>query len=383
MKRELEGKCLWHFLEQWRYKQKDFGRQHVPAVFSCIRANVGAGAVSDFFGIMENIIDPKELARNGRELVMENEVHVSAESFSGAGIRGLTGQEEQGGFLFLLEKTGTLLFSFRLEDDSLSFLQVSSRGERLECTVEGFTDCLQRASHDTGQGVAKAAQSLLEAKEKQAEGTVRYHGSLFSNSVKECQLDYRSLEDEAGKVYAVIGHAVPVGAVLGRDREKPAEWGRFAFYQEEEMEGEVNSCLARLQQGEKGILFLVSILDVKENASSQKEKNAYFRAIVEAIQSDFRGEDILGQAGRDCLAVFLCGHVSIDIIERRAQRIIDLCVRVPNSDAKNFSCNIGISATSVGRKRYDAMLKEAREALGAIMLIHGKNQYRLFEEEKY
>ena len=80
--------------------------------------------------------------------------------------------------------------------------------------------------------------------------------------------------------------------------------------------------------------------------------------------------------------IFICGNTSIDIIERRAQRIIDLCRRVPVLGAHSPGCNVGATASSSNRQQFSIMLKQAEEALKAA-IQRGQNQYRLFDEEKY
>ena len=108
----------------------------------------------------------------------------------------------------------------------------------------------------------------------------------------------------------------------------------------------------------------------------------HVRSAAEAVRADFRNEDILGQVQDNAYVIFMCGNMTIDVIERRAQRMIDLCQRLPMLKLAGVSCSVGIAATSSKHQHYDAMFKQAQIAL-AEAARHGSNQYRLFEDEKY
>ena len=311
--------------------------------------------------------------------------------FSGSGISvdacldradGIRVHDEQQQALFLmLEQTGNVLFLFDIVEDSMYYLQVLPDGTRLERKISQFVDALHAArdsAEPRGQGFA---QALLEARGRKTNGTVRYWGRVFTQNACWSQMSYRSLVDEKGKVYAVVGY----NSILGGASEEPQGEGcRMAqLYEGDRLAQKVNGRLQSLHPGEKGVMFLLSIKNyVPDSNLEPRMASSCLRAIVEAIRSDFRGEDILGRVRENVFLVFICGETSIDIIERRAQRIIDLCQRVPMMEGQVPLCNVGAVASSSTRQIFEVMLKQAESAL-AVAKERGDNQYRLFEEEKY
>ena len=309
--------------------------------------------------------------------------------FSGSGIAvdacldraaGLRVHDEQQQAMFLLlEKTGNTLFVLDVEEDSLYYIQVLADGTRVERKVSHIVDVLHEARDGEDPEGRKFAQALLEARGKKTTGSLRYQGRVFTESVHWNRLDYRSLVDEGGKVYAIVGsNALLLHAAAGEDGSHVAQ-----IYEGEALAQRVDSRINALAAGEKAVMFLLSIGDLSEESGLEpKMANFYLRGVAEAIRSDFREEDILGRV-RDCVfMIFICGNTSIDIIEKRAQRIIDLCQRVPVIGGHPPKCNVGATASSSNRQQFSIMLRQAEEALQAASQ-RGQNQYRLFEEEKY
>lgn len=309
--------------------------------------------------------------------------------FSGSGIAvdscldradGIRVHDEQQQALFLLlEQTGKVLFLFDLAEDCLYYLQVLPDGTRLERKIPEFVDALHKARDSVEPRGKEFAQALLEAKGKKANGTVKYWGKVFSQNPGWNQLSYRSLLDEKGNVYAVVGY----NTVLEPEPAKEENHQLTQLYEGEQLAGIVNARLRGLRAGEKGVMFLLSINNFRpDSEAEQRVASVYLRAVAEAIRSDFRSEDILGRVEENLFLVFICGNTSIDIIERRAQRIIDICQRIPMMGGQSPMCNVGAVATSSSRQIFEIMLKRAKSAL-TTAIGRGENQYRLFEEERY
>ena len=291
-------------------------------------------------------------------------------------------EEQKHAMALLLEKTATTLFHLDVAEDTLYYAQVLVGGTRVERKIEHITDVLHRARDGEDPEGRRFAQALLEARGRKADGRIRYRGRIFTQSACWNQMDYRSLMDERGKVYAVVGSNV---LLLDGQEAEPEEdaSGMAQLYEGDQLVQRVDSQLRGLTAGEKGVMFLLSIRNFVQRVDVEpKLASFYLRAVVEAIRSDFRGKDILGRVREDVFLIFICGNTSIDIIERRAQRIIDLCQRVPLLDGQAPLCNVGVAASSSNRQQFGIMLGQAESALAAAK-ERGDNQYRLFEEEKY
>lgn len=80
--------------------------------------------------------------------------------------------------------------------------------------------------------------------------------------------------------------------------------------------------------------------------------------------------------------LFICGHTSLDIIERRAQRVIELVHRVSIQGFEYIRVSVGVAATGTQGVRYRTLYERADSALKTAE-SHGENNYRVyFEEEK-
>lgn len=311
--------------------------------------------------------------------------------FSGSGISvdacldrsdGIRVHDEQLQALFLLlEQTGSVLFCFDVEEDCLYYIEVLSDGTRLERKIADFVKALH-AARDSVEPEGKVfAQALLEARGKKTSGTVKYRGKVFTQTVCWNKTSYRSLANERGDVYAIVGYNDVLEESFGESRAEASKSGD-RIYEGKDLEQMVSARLRSLQIGEKGVLFLLSINNFDDSGTSGRMAGFYLRAVAEAIRSDFRGEDIIGRIREDVFLVFICGETSIDIIERRAQRILDLCQRVPMAEGRPTICSLGVAASGSGRQQFSVMLRQAETALAAAK-DRGDNQYRLFEEEKY
>ena len=146
----------------------------------------------------------------------------------------------------------------------------------------------------------------------------------------------------------------------------------------------VNARLRLMQAGEKGTVFLIDLTNYHEIAEHLEEANpgGFLRAVTDSILADFRGEDILGQVSESLFVLFICGHTSLDIIERRAQRIIELVHRVSIQGFEDICVSVGVAATGTQGVRYRTLYSRAASALDTAK-THGENNYRVyFEEEK-
>ncbi len=294
----------------------------------------------------------------------------------------------------MLEKTGVTLFIFDLQEDTFYYRQVLPDGTRYARKVRTFHAVLERMARQEGTEHSEMAKELLQAMQKSRSGEMESHSNLFTAMPHLYRMSYRSLSGDTGKVYAIIGFSQQVDGVLvtgpseaEEDRQEkksamsaPEMYGAATGVQ---LELKVNQALRAMQPGQKGILFLLSIRYPKMSDTQQEQTMVHHvRSAAEAVRADFRNEDILGQVQDNAYVIFMCGNMTIDVIERRAQRMIDLCQRLPMLKLAGVSCSVGIAATSSKHQHYDAMFKQAQIAL-AEASRHGSNQYRLFEDEKY
>ncbi len=288
-------------------------------------------------------------------------------------------------FNLLLEKINMMSYEYDVETDHLFYTRMTAEHEIVEKEIEGFRQLLaDRLYADENRKMI--LRDFAAACKKPLASKVEYCARFFSEYrwYRSC---YKSLADSDGHVYALIGYTVNIQQEVA-EREQLMESAQrdplTKLYNREMTERLVNDRLTHLEPGEKGVLFLLDIDNFKKinDDFGHMAGDGFLRAITEAIRADFRGDDVLGRIGGDEFVIFLHGFVSIDAIEKRAQRIIDMFLRLPVEAAGGITCSVGIIATGRSSTTYEELLPKADEALYSAK-NRGKNRYRLYGEDKY
>lgn len=297
-------------------------------------------------------------------------------------------QERLGAIDMMLERSGAALFTFDLEEDTFYFLKVKQDGQQVERRIRNFSAILDMAVHGSDPEGVRFAEAIREAIRRPMDGVVEFYGSVFSEDPHWNRLTYKSVPAADGIVSSIIGYSFATddvsewcvqGAAGGRCGGRSIE----AIASGAKLEAEVNRQIHQLPQGDKGTLFLIELTNLEEHITAHPEINVagYAHALSDMILSDFRGSDLLGQVREDRFVLFICGHTPLDIIERRAQRVIELVHKVSMKGFEDISVSVGVAATGAPKLRYQVLLTQAEAALKNAK-AHGKNNYRVFFEEE-
>ncbi len=145
----------------------------------------------------------------------------------------------------------------------------------------------------------------------------------------------------------------------------------------------INAELVLLRSREKGVLFTAEIDGYgKGELANPHQKDKCFNAMETALRAEFRDTDILGAVSESRFVVFFHGVLSIDVVERRAQRFLDEFSRRALDISLPASCSIGIAVAGNELDTAEAMLDAAGKALDDV-IARGANHYRMYESEKY
>ena len=305
----------------------------------------------------------------------------------GAGIRLM--QEREQSLAMMLQKTAITVFSFDIEEDTLYFERVLPDGTREERKVRNFNAVLDMAAHGKEPEGRRLAEALREAIRGPKDDTVEFYGSLFYEAPHWNRVSYRSLPAEDGIVASIVGFSRIVDAEHHGETtlEEAAAMPYQTMYHTPrgaEIETDINRRLRALAGGEKGTVFLIELTNYRKLVEEHPaaNPNGFLRAVTDSILSDFRGEDILGQISENIFVLFICGRTSLDIIERRAQRVIELVHKVSMHGFEDTHVSVGVAATGTPGSLYTTLYHRAELALDTAK-EHGENNYRVyFEEEK-
>lgn len=311
---------------------------------------------------------------------------LDAELSRAAGMR--LWQERLGAIGMMLERSGATLFTFDLEEDTFYFLRVEQDGQQTERKIRNFSAILDMAVHGSDPEGVRFAEAVREAIRRPMDGVVEFYGSVFSEELHWNRLTYKSVPASDGIVSSIIGYSFATdgasewcahGMAGGRQGGSSLE----AIASGAKLEAEINRQIHQLPQGDKGTLFLIELTNLEEHITAHPEINVagYAHALSDMILSDFRGSDLLGQVREDRFVLFICGHTPLDIIERRAQRVIELVHKVSMKGFEHINVSIGVAATGAPKLRYQVLLTQAEAALKNAK-AHGKNNYRVFFEEE-
>lgn len=303
-----------------------------------------------------------------------------------AGIR--LGEERQQGIDMLLEKGALTLFSCDLEEDAFYFLQVQADGSRVERKVLHFNEVLDEVMASGDAEGRRFAMTMREAVRKPTDGVFDFYGAVFTDDPHWNRVLYRSVAAADGIPYCIVGYNRVIDEeaqgqlrITDRERREFRTPGRLPAGAA--LKTLVESKLAALPKGDKGTVFLIELTNLTqiltENPSLSRAN--YIRALKTNILADFRGEDVLGQISDTRFLLFICGHMSIDVIERRAERVIELISHVTTRGFENVKISVGVAATGSPDQPYHTLLFQAQTALETAKR-HGENNYRVFFEEE-
>ena len=202
------------------------------------------------------------------------------------------------------------------------------------------------------------------------------------------RVDYTSVADDEGRVSAICGmvsEALPDDGEVGQETVVYSQNPQTKLFDPDAFSGLAIQRLTELRTNEKGVLFVVGI-DAFQEIMDELGKSAYdnyLSMLSEVLHADVRTMDILGKLDDQSVGIFISGCISIDIVEKRAQHLLDLFLRVQLKDFHpvTFSMGIAIRGTSntINRLSFDKMANQAREAMCSARNF-GPNRYRMYDD---
>ena len=251
----------------------------------------------------------------------------------------------------LLQETFSgFAFSYDVEDDVVSYWKDGHKNRRIgvrdaACNASGITrehEHVRKAFLEACNGVSGSI-SVMARHDGDEE---RYRVAWIS---------------ENGKVRGLV-----VPEKDEDDFDSPDGSSLTAIQDEDALSERIDDDLEKLATGEKGILFEVMIdgFSNMERSFGRRKMDNYMHAVMNALMTDFRLQDVICRISEDRFIVFMCGMLTVDIIERRAQRIIEIFMQENNGriGRQPLSCRMGVA---VGNRKsmYVELLKQAEKAI--------------------
>ncbi len=283
----------------------------------------------------------------------------------------------------LLSRFQAVIFNYSPTDDTLILRSASADGEPLALKITRFAASrFQAAEEDL------AAMPQLSV--------VAYHFPYIMSHSNEGVLDYA--DDASGSWYRIyylhrtddagneliVGFLSNTSEVQSIHRELTINASRHQITKlplADASSALVDQAISRLTSGEKGVLFYFDLDDYPSliEQYGQPAVESYLRQLSDVLRTDFRSGDIIGQMADDQFIIFFNGHFTIDVIETRAQHLINLFRKVRTELIPPVSCNLGVSVTGSSGINFTNLLAKAEHSLETAKR-RGKNRFCMFDE---
>ena len=289
-------------------------------------------------------------------------------------------------FYLVLKKMPVRVFEYDTVSDTMYYTWLNAKEEQEYRTIEHFRAYLLNRNGDNPEK-QESLRRLFDGDFKLGgQGTAEFCARFWQDEYRWYRATYRRLEEENGGAF-VVGYTEDINAEVLAHRQLVDTAQRdplTKLYNREATEKLVNDEILSLRPGEKGVLLYLDIDDFKQVNSrfGHMSGDGYLRAVTETLRSDFRDVDIFGRMGGDEFLVFFKGFLSIDVIEKRAQHIVDLFIHVQIENFSAISCSMGVSVTGSREDSFETLLPKAEKALKDAKR-RGKNRYRMYDDEHY
>ena len=277
-------------------------------------------------------------------------------------------------------RTGAIDFVYDVTNNTMRY-RLPGQDETME--FPSFIPLLKEWNADN-HGAAERIEKIFSPGGPRS-GSIEVTMNLFKTGELPHRLVYQRIEDSTG--VTVVGFAEDISdEAAARDRlRNDAERDELTgLYTKETLLQLIEFELGALAPGEKGVIFYFD-MDAFGAFNTEHGKTAgdsFLRAVASALKNEFRGVDLLARVGADEFAVFFRGFLAIDVIERRAQHLLDTVRQLQTELTEAASCSMGISVTGSPREDCEKLLENAGTAL-KLVKNHGGNRYRMFDNDRY
>ena len=150
-----------------------------------------------------------------------------------------------------------------------------------------------------------------------------------------------------------------------------------AIYNREAFERIVKDRIAAMPEGIEGAFFILDIDHFKEANDTYGHQcgDELLRKFAAAMKEVFRQDDCIGRFGGDEFVAFIVGEMTIEAVERKAQRLLETIrdISVDNTDLR-VTASVGVAMYPEHGGDYDYLFSAADRALYQVK-TEGRNGY--------
>lgn len=289
-------------------------------------------------------------------------------------------------YRMVMNGSGIMVFDYDPRSDTFKFL--IHTGENETQIVEKISEKIQMFAMVPPEDREIFLGTLLKLAKTAGEEEVLIH-VVLGEYPRRYKVLYKSILDEGGNIYKVVGMAQDV-----EDEETRLDSVRTKamydtlcvdIFNKQTTEEQIR---AELERSTGGVLMMIDVDDFKSinDTLGHMFGDEFLKKFASTIKAEFRETDIVGRYGGDEFFVFLPRATST-LAERKAKKLLEHIrqIEVPLKDGVKSS--IGLASVSPANREYKRLLGQADSALYQAKNL-GKNRAVLFDsatmsEESY
>ena len=283
----------------------------------------------------------------------------------------------------LLSRFQVVIFNYSPSDDTLILRTAAADGESKAMKVVRYAACTfppDAADLHMMPQLSVLSYHFPYILKHSSEGVLYYADDATGSWYRIC---YLHRNDDAGNEL-IVGFLSNTSEIQSIHRELTVNVSRHQITKLPLMDASsalVDQAISRLTSGEKGVLFYFDLDSYPELVSQygQAAVESYLRQLSDVLRTDFRSGDIIGQIEDDQFIIFFSGKFTIDVIENRAQQLINLFRKVRTELIPPVACSLGVSVTGSTRMSFAKLLPKAAHSLETAKR-RGKNRFCMFDE---
>ena len=288
-------------------------------------------------------------------------------------------------YSMLLNDSGTTVFDYDPQTDAFTYIFYS--GDNSAIRIDNITENIDRLTiiQDTDR---KEFLNALKSMPQSADPEEMLVHMIIDRYPRRCNVLFKSVEDENGNVFNIIGRIEDVEDELARIElmQEKAMYDSLCvdIFNKPTTESLVR---AELERRTSGALMMIDVDDFKSinDSFGHLFGDEFLKKFATTIKSTFRESDIVGRYGGDEFFVFM-PYATASLAERRAQQLLEKISEINVPVEGGVKSSIGIAAVTPENRDYKRILKQADSALYQAK-NRGKNCAVLFEgsmnEETY
>lgn len=282
-------------------------------------------------------------------------------------------------YQMLLEETGTVIFDYDPEKDTLSYYMHFLNEETSAVVIEnlkGNTDDLNKFDKANREEFNSALERL-PAKDGTEEIPLMIYYDGFPRHFRGF---FKSIADSTGKICRIIGKIEDVDDEVARINEIKAKAMYdplcVEIYNKATTEELIRS---ELQRSVAGALLMIDVDDFKSinDLLGHMFGDEFLKQFASVVKGVFRETDIVGRYGGDEFFVFL-NHANSALAVRKGNEILERVAKIQVPKIGTVKSSIGIAMVNPETRSYVQLMKQADSALYEAK-NKGKNQVVLFD----